>query len=51
LNYSCPGDAQKPDGLERFARSCAEFERSVASRQSPLQNAMAVIKAAVAPPR
>ena len=51
LNYSFLGDAQKRDELERFDRSCAEFERSVASRQSPLQNAMAVIKAAVAPPR
>ncbi len=50
LDYSFLGDDQKRDQLERFERRCAEFERSVASRQSPLQNAMAVIRAAVAPP-
>ncbi|HXL48846.1 MAG TPA: adenosine deaminase [Xanthobacteraceae bacterium] len=50
LDYSFLGDDQKRDQLERFERRCAEFERSVASQQSPLQNAMAVIRAAVAPP-
>jgi hypothetical protein len=44
LDYSFLGDDQKRDQLERFERRCAEFERSVASRQSPLQNAMAVIR-------
>jgi len=38
------------DELARFDRASAEFERSVASRQSPLQNAAALIKAAVTLP-
>ena len=38
------------DELQRFDRACAEFERSVASRQSPLQNAVTLIKAAVTLP-
>ena len=38
------------DELARFDRASAEFERSMASRQSPLQNAVALIKAAVTLP-
>jgi adenosine deaminase len=50
LIYSFLDAGQKRGELERFDRSCAEFERSVARRQSPLQNAVALIKAAVIPP-
>ena len=50
LIYSFLDEAQKRDELARFDRASAEFERSVASRQSPLQNAAALIKAAVTPP-
>ena len=38
------------DELARFDRASAEFERSMASRQSPLQNGVALIKAAVTLP-
>lgn len=50
LTYSFLDDTQKRDQLERFERRCAEFERSVASRQSPLSKAVALIKAAVTAP-
>jgi adenosine deaminase len=50
LIYSFLDEAQKRDELARFERASAEFERSVASRQSPLQNAVALIKAAVTLP-
>jgi adenosine deaminase len=50
LIYSFLDEAQKRDELARFDRASAEFERSVASRQSPLQNAVALIKAAVTLP-
>jgi len=50
LIYSFLDEAQKRDELARFDRASAEFERSVASRQSPLQNVVALIKAAVTLP-
>jgi len=50
LIYSFLDVAQKRDELERFDRACAEFERSVASRQTPLQNAVTLLKAAVTLP-
>ena len=50
LIYSFLDEAQKRDELARFDHASAEFERSVASRQSPLQNAVALIKAAVTLP-
>jgi hypothetical protein len=50
LIYSFLDEAQKRDELARFDRASAEFERSVTSRQSPLQNAVALIKAAVTLP-
>jgi adenosine deaminase len=50
LTYSFLDERQKRDELARFDRSYAEFERSVASRQSPLQNAVTLIKAAVTAP-
>jgi adenosine deaminase len=50
LIYSFLDEAQKRDELARFDRASAEFERSMASRQSPLQNAVALIKAAVTLP-
>jgi hypothetical protein len=43
LIHSFLNERQTRDELERFDRSYAEFERSVASRQSPLQNAMTLI--------
>jgi adenosine deaminase len=49
LTYSFLDEAQKRGELERFDRSYVEFERSLARRQSALQNAIALIKAAVAP--
>jgi adenosine deaminase len=49
LTYSFLDEAQKRSELERFDRSFVEFERSLARRQSALQNAIAVIKAAVVP--
>jgi adenosine deaminase len=50
LIYSFLDEGQKQDELKRFDRACAEFERSVAGRQTPLQNAVALIKAAVTSP-
>jgi adenosine deaminase len=50
LRYSFLDAEQKRDQLERFEQRSAEFERSVASRQSPLRSAVALIKAAVALP-
>jgi adenosine deaminase len=50
LIYSFLDEGQKRDELKRFDRACAEFERSVAGRQTPLQNAVALIKAAVTSP-
>jgi adenosine deaminase len=50
LIYSFLDEAQKRDEVARFDRASAEFERSVASRQSPLQNAVALIKAAITLP-
>ncbi|TMJ73977.1 MAG: hypothetical protein E6G80_04765, partial [Alphaproteobacteria bacterium] len=50
LTYSFLDDTQKRDQLERFKRRCAEFERSVASGQSPLNKVVALIKAAVTAP-
>ena len=50
LIYSFLDEAQKRDELARFDRASAEFERSVASRRSPLQYAVALIKAAVTLP-
>jgi adenosine deaminase len=50
LTYAFLGDAQKRDQLERFERRSSEFERSVASRQSTLGKAVALIKAAVTAP-
>ena len=50
LIYSFLDEPQKRDELARFDRASAEFERSVSSRQSPLQNAVARIKAAVTLP-
>jgi adenosine deaminase len=50
LAYSFLGDAQKREQLERFGRRTSEFERSVASRESPFSKAVALIKAAVTAP-
>ena len=50
LIYAFLDEGQKRDELKRFDRACAEFERSVAGRQTPLQNAVALIKAAVTSP-
>src|SRR5262249_51056358 len=50
LIHSFLDEAQKRGELARFDRAGAEFERSVASRQSPLQNAVTLIKAAVTLP-
>ena len=50
LRYSFLDAEQKRDQLERFEQRSAEFERSVAGRQSPLRNAVALIKAAVTLP-
>jgi hypothetical protein len=50
LIYSFLDAGQKRDELARFDRACAEFERSVASRQSPLQDAVTLLKAAVTLP-
>ena len=51
LRYSFLDAEQKRDQLERFEQRSAEFERSVAGRQSSLRNAVALIKAAVTLPR
>jgi adenosine deaminase len=50
LTYSFLDEGQRRDELARFDRSSVEFERSVASGQSPLRNAVALIKAAVTAP-
>ncbi len=50
LTYSFLEEGQRRDELARFDRSCVEFERSVASGQSPLRNAVALLEAAVTAP-
>jgi adenosine deaminase len=50
LRYSFLDEREKRDQLERFERRSSEFERSVASGQSPVRNAIALIKAAVTAP-
>src|SRR5262249_58198648 len=50
LIYSFLDEGQKRDELKRFDRACAEFERSVAGRQTPLHNAVALRTAAVTSP-
>ena len=50
LRYSFLDEEQKRAELERFERSCAQFERAVAAAQSPLENAVALIKAALSLP-
>lgn len=49
LVYSFLDEAQKRSELERFDRSYAEFERSLARQQSALQNLTVLIRAALAP--
>ncbi|HET7536784.1 MAG TPA: hypothetical protein VFJ90_10035, partial [Candidatus Didemnitutus sp.] len=49
LTYSFLDEAQKRSELERFDRSYAEFERSLARQQSALQNLTVLIRAALAP--
>ena len=49
LIHSFLDETQKRSELARLDRSYAEFERSVASGQSRLQNVVALIKAALAP--
>jgi hypothetical protein len=41
---------KKREELQRFDRSCADFERSVARRQMSLQNVATLLRAAVIPP-
>jgi hypothetical protein len=50
LTYSFLDEGQRRDELARFDRSSVEFERSVASGQSPLRKAVALIEAAVTAP-
>jgi hypothetical protein len=50
LIHSFLDERQKREELERFDRSYAEFERSLASRQPLIRNLAALIKAAVSPP-
>ena len=50
LIHSFLDEKQKQGELDRFDRSCAEFERSVASRQPLVRNVIALVKAAVTPP-
>ena len=50
LRYSFLDEEQKRAELERFERSCAKFERAVAAAQSPLENAVALIKGALTLP-
>ena len=50
LIHSFLDERQTRDELERFDRSSAEFERSLARRQPLIQNMLALIKAAVTPP-
>jgi adenosine deaminase len=40
---------KKHDELRRFDRACADFERSAAGRQTPLQNFVTLLRAAVIP--
>lgn len=49
LTYSFLDEAQKRSELERFDRSYAEFERSLARQQSALHNLTVLIRAALAP--
>ena len=49
LTYSFLDEVQKRSELERFDRSYAEFERSLARQQSALQNLTVLIRAALAP--
>jgi adenosine deaminase len=50
LIHSFLDERQKREELERFDRSYAEFERSLASRRPLIRNLAALIKAAVSPP-
>jgi adenosine deaminase len=47
LIHSFLDEGQKRGELDRFDRASTEFERSVASRQSRLQNAVTLIRAAL----
>ena len=47
LIHSFLDEGQKRSELDRFDRASTEFERSVASRQSRLQNAVTLIRAAL----
>jgi len=49
LVYSFLDEDQKRTELARFDRACREFEQSVASAQSPIDNALALLRAAVNP--
>ncbi len=50
LLYSFLDERQKRDELERFDRSYAEFERSVAHGRPLVQNVVTLLTAAVSPP-
>ena len=50
LLYAFLDAGQKRAELERFDRASADFERSATSRQTPLQNVVTLLKAAVTPP-
>ena len=50
LNHAFLDAAQKRTELERFDGTCADFERSVAGRQTSLQNVATLLRAAVTPP-
>jgi adenosine deaminase len=50
LIHSFLDDGQKRQELARFDRSYAEFERTLVGGQTHLQNAVALIKAAIMPP-
>jgi adenosine deaminase len=41
---------KKREELQRFDRACADFERSVAGRQTPLQNVATLLRVAVISP-
>jgi adenosine deaminase len=49
LSHAFLDAAQKRTELERFDRTCTDFERSVAGRQTPLQNLATLLRAAVTP--
>ena len=51
MTYSFLDEGQKRQELDRLDRASAEFERSVASRQSWLQNSAILIKTALLPTR